>query len=229
MSMPKTKTRREKVEHREETIIEAAREIFNHRGYRKTTMAEIAKQSGVADGTVYLYFKNKEDLARAVITDFYRRLTDSAQQRVDQLSTTKERVTFLARHHLSNVMAEFKILEMLPAINVNMESYGGSALFDLNKNYVAIFDRIAKDGMQSGAIKSSLTPWVLRDIFYGSMEYGSRTMLLKSRPEDIDDFVDQLVGMVMSSPKSAKANLDATIADRLELAATRIEKATAKL
>lgn len=224
-----TKTRREKVEHREETIIRAAREIFNHRGYGKTTIAEIAKKSGVADGTVYLYFKNKEDLARAVVTDFYRSLIESAQQGADQLSTTEERLTFLARHHLTHVMAEYRILEMLPAINVNMESYEGSELFDLNKNYVAIFDRIAKDGMQSGFIQASPTPWIIRDIFYGAMEYGSRTMLLKSRPQDIDVFVDQLVDMVMVSKGTSKTNSDVNIADRLEIAASRIEKAISKL
>jgi TetR/AcrR family fatty acid metabolism transcriptional regulator len=221
---PNAKTRREKVEHREETIIRAAREIFNHRGYGKTTIAEIAKKSSVADGTVYLYFKNKEDLARAVVTDFYRRLTESAQQGVDQLSTTEERIRFLARHHLTHVMAEYRILEMLPAINVNMESYGGSELFDLNKSYVAIFDRIAKNAMQSGDMSTSSTPWVVRDIFYGAMEYGSRTMLLKSRPEDIDLFVDQLVSMVMT-PSDQPNSGDTNIADRLEAAATRIETA----
>lgn len=220
---PNAKTRREKVEHREETIIRAAHQIFNHRGYGKTTIAEIAKKSGVADGTVYLYFKNKEDLARAVVTDFYRRLTESAQQGVDLLSTTKERLRFLAKHHLTHVMADYRILEMLPAINVNMESYGGSELFDLNKNYVAIFDRIAKNAMQSGDMKASATPWVIRDVFYGSMEYGSRTMLLKSRPEDIDIFVDQLVGVVMTPSGHSQSTEGANIADRLEAAAARIE------
>jgi len=227
--MQKAKTRREKVEHREETIVSVARDIFNSRGYRKTTIAEIAKRSKVADGTVYLYFKNKEDLARAVITSFYQGLTKSAQQGVDQLSTTEERLKFLARHHLTHVMSEFQVLEMLPEINMNMESYGESELHGLNKSYVAIFDRIAKDGMQSGSIKSNPTPWVIRDVFYGALEYGSRTMLLKSRPEDIDTFVNQLVEMVMVPKAGRRSDLNNEIGDRLEAAASRIENAVAKL
>ena len=67
-------------------------------------MAEIARQSGVADGTVYLYFKNKEDLARAVVSDFYQRLTRSAQSGVDELSTAAEQLRFLATHHLERIM-----------------------------------------------------------------------------------------------------------------------------
>ena len=58
-----SRTRREKVEDREYAIVTAARQMFNERGYAKTTIADIAAQSGVADGTVYIYFKNKQALA----------------------------------------------------------------------------------------------------------------------------------------------------------------------
>jgi len=47
-------------------IIEAAQELFTTVGYETTTMAHVAKQAGVAVGTVYLYFKNKNDLLIAV-------------------------------------------------------------------------------------------------------------------------------------------------------------------
>src|SRR3954468_7985272 len=47
-------------------IIEAAQELFTTVGYENTTMAHVAKQAGVAVGTVYLYFKNKNDLLVAV-------------------------------------------------------------------------------------------------------------------------------------------------------------------
>ena len=49
-----------------EAIIEAARTLFTTKGYEATTMAEVARQSGVGVGTVYLYFKNKSDLIYGV-------------------------------------------------------------------------------------------------------------------------------------------------------------------
>jgi len=216
-------TRRARVEQKEHAIVEAARQMFTENGFSGTRMSGIAKRAGVADGTLYLYFENKEALARAVITDFYGRLTQSAQEGVDHLSSTEERLRFLARHHLTNVMEERRVLEMLPMLDLEMDSYGGSELFALNKNYVAIFDRIAKDGQQSGTVNPNITPWVLRDIFYGSMDYGSRTMLLRERPEDIDVFIDDLMNAIVTSPRQTATSQN--LADRLESVADRIEKA----
>src|SRR4051812_4037874 len=51
-------------------IVEAARSLFLSKGYESTTMAEVAEDAGVAVGTVYLYFKNKNDLLRAVRGDW---------------------------------------------------------------------------------------------------------------------------------------------------------------
>ncbi len=225
MQKLKTSTRREKVEQREDAIIEAARRTFAKRGFAKTTMAEIARQSGVADGTVYLYFKNKEDLARAVVSDFYRRLTASAQSGVDELASTAEQLKFLATNHMELIMKERRILEMLPLINGEIDSYGGSELFDLNKNYVVIFDRIAKAGQASGNIKTNITPWILRDIFFGAMDYGFKTMMIKDRRKDIDLFVDDLLSLILVDSSAFKPRRDdmSHIAGRLEAAAERLE------
>lgn len=51
-------------------IIEAATRLFTTEGYETTTIAEVAKKAGVAVGTVYLYFKNKQEILYAVKDDW---------------------------------------------------------------------------------------------------------------------------------------------------------------
>lgn len=233
MQKLQTSTRREKVEQREDAIINAARRTFLAKGFAKTTMAEIARQSGVADGTVYLYFRNKDDLARAVVADFYRRLTESAQSGVDKFSTAEGQLRFLGSHHMERIMDERRILEMPPLIGNDIDSYGESELFDLNKSYVLIFDRIARAGQATGEVKASVTLWVLRDIFFGAMDYGSKTMMIKSRGEDISLFIDNLLGLILVDKFQAAPNKNAEIkmnnlVERFEAAATRLEKVIEK-
>jgi len=222
-------TRREKVARKAESIVAAARTIFLGKGFAGTTMAEIARKSGVADGTLYLYFQNKDALARAVVADFYRRLTESAQAGVDGLTTVPERLRFLALHHLRSLMDEQRILEILPVINTSIEAYEGSALFELNKNYVAIFDRIAKDGQAMGVVKPELSPWVLRDIVFGALDYGFKTMTVKRRQQDMEQFVDALLALILTdirNPPSTGPQPDMLgVTRRLERAAARIETA----
>lgn len=61
-------------------IIDAARKRFRHYGIKKTTMQEIAQDAGVAVGTLYLYFKNKDDLVVAGAEEFVARHRRQAEQ-----------------------------------------------------------------------------------------------------------------------------------------------------
>ena len=221
---PGPKTRRERVERREDAIVAAARTLFNNKGFSKTTIADIARQSGVADGTVYLYFKNKDDIARAVVDDFYNQLTESAQSGVDDLSTPRERLEFLARNHMVQVQKNFRILETISSLGPTFDTYEGSEIYELNKTYVAVFNRVAKNAVSQGVLRADVPLPVIRDIFFGAMEYGLRTLMMKRRDNDIEDFVKGLMATLLKAPLvTGKQNIDADLADRLNDAVTRME------
>lgn len=221
MAERQSKTRREKVADREIAILEAAGSVFNAKGYAKASMAEIARRAGVADGTLYLYFKNKEDLVRGVLARFYAELTETAQKGVDKRDGTKAKLKFLARHHMREIIDNWRILEIAPLIDRSSEQYRQSDLYRLNRDYVAVFDRAAKSAMAEGLVSAGTELWVLRDMFFGSMEYSARTMMFVRRDDDINGFVDQLMGLLLNQPAvSSETDVLARlerIADRLEL------------
>lgn len=228
--MVSSRTRRQKVEDREQAIIAAASELFNGKGYAKTTIADIAAASGVADGTVYLYFKNKEALARGVLANFYNELTVKAQSGVDALSTSRERIRFLARHHLTQVVTYWRLLEMLPLINMSMTNYSGSDLYKMNKAYTEVFDRVVKDSTVQGHINPSIPAWVLRDQFYGAMDYGAKTIMMRgSQTGDIDSFVSGLVELLLPQSPTSAVEKDNPALSRLEQVTERLEAAAKRL
>jgi AcrR family transcriptional regulator len=51
---------------RHEAILAAAKQLFGHYGYRRTSIDDIAREARIAKGTVYLYFKSKEEIFRAL-------------------------------------------------------------------------------------------------------------------------------------------------------------------
>ena len=223
-----TVTRQERVKQKELAIITAAQGIFLANGFYGTTMSMIARASGVADGTLYTYFKNKEGLARAVVSNFYRDLTKATQMGVDALCTTEERLRFLAKNHFTEIMGKRQILEMLPLIHSSLMQYGKSEFFELNKAYSMIFDRIIKDGKAKGDINDALSPWIIRDIFYGALDYTSRTMMIKNRETDIDIVVEEIISVIMTqkTPETSETTQETTaLIDRLEAVTTRMETA----
>ena len=226
-----SRTRREKVEDREYAIVTAARQMFNERGYAKTTIADIAAKSGVADGTVYIYFKNKQALAHGVLARFYNDLTLEVQAGVDELSTPQERLRFIARHHLTKVISNWRVLEMLPLINLPIDQYAGSDIYHMNKAYVSVFDRVAKDAVSQGFIIQDLSLWVLRDNFFGAIDYGARTIMMKgTQDEDIDIFVDSLMQLIFTATNNDNRwDQDKAVLSRLEQVVRRVERAAEKL
>lgn len=232
-SVKTARPKREQVESKEEAIVAAAYEMIAAQGFSKTTISEIAKAAGVADGTLYLYFNNKEALANGVLDAFYKQLTESAQHGVEKRQSTRNQLEFLARHHLTNIIEKRRILEMLFVLDRSPENYDGSEIYQMNRAYVAVFDGVVREGVYRGDIGEHLTPWILRDIFFGTLEYAMRTMLIKGRQKNTGAVVRELVDLITTKPAERIEKLNdqdlTKITRRLEMTADRIERSlTAK-
>ena len=73
---------RSKREERADRILDAAGELMLRWGYNKTTIDDIARNAGVAKGTIYLHWKTREDLFTALMKREYIRLAEDIKQRI---------------------------------------------------------------------------------------------------------------------------------------------------
>jgi len=230
------KTRRERLEEREDAIIAAAHDEFVENGFEGAKIAGIARRAGVAEGTLYLYFKNKSALLGAVVGAFYGRLTAGALEGVSDRKGTDERITFLARHHLRSCLQEWALLALAMPALYQAGSYRDSEYFGFNRNYVAVFDGVVREGIARGEIRSGLPLHLMRDLFYGALEHSVRTVMVRDRAtlpsdgeieqlsESIMEMVRPAYGLLPSpSPAAPAPGLD-EIARRLERAVSRLEK-----
>ena len=120
---------------------------------------------------------------------------------------------------------------MLPLINLPIDQYAGSDIYHMNKAYVSVFDRVAKDGVSQGLISQDLSLWVLRDNFFGAIDYGARTIMMKgTKDEDINIFVHNLMQLIfISKNNDDRRSQDKAVLSRLEQAVKRVERAAEKL
>lgn len=87
-----------------EEIIHAAERLFEHFGYGKTTVDEIAREAGIGKGTIYLQFQSKEDIAFAWIDHIHDRLFNDLQAIAASQATAQERLRLMLVHR---VMARY--------------------------------------------------------------------------------------------------------------------------
>jgi TetR/AcrR family fatty acid metabolism transcriptional regulator len=82
------------------TILDAARTVFSRQGYAGAAVEDVAEEAGVAKGTLYLYFKSKEDLYLAALARDLNNLAQQARAEMDRASTLREKILALLRVRL---------------------------------------------------------------------------------------------------------------------------------
>ena len=139
-------------------IIEAALRVFAKTGFARTKMAHIAEAAGIGKGTIYEYFKSKEDLVRAVFHVFVIQSENEINKRVDQYDDPVQKLNayFEAWESILNEdFMEYADL-MLDIWSESVRFHEGKDVFNLKAMYARLrvqLSDILKKGMKSGRFK----------------------------------------------------------------------------
>lgn len=217
----RTKTKRERLAEREEAIVSAASRMFLDKGMRATRMSEIASAADLAEGTLYLYFRNKEALFAAVVARHWRELTAGASAVVAHTDEPAAQLEALARFTFARILEDWKLFELSFVLH-----YGSGEADDASdkRGYARIFDGVIQRGIDRGEFHPTVPVRLLRDLFFGTMEYAVRSMLRSGRQDDREEVIAMLLTAmhgVLGPTRPLAARPD--LAARLETAVDRLE------
>lgn len=217
-------TRRGRVEEKERAILSAARAVFVKHGFERARMAEIAKKAGVAEGTIYIYYKTKNDLLQAVVLKFWDGITDGAARAVDPKAGTFDQIRALADHHLTLMIRDREFIE-LEVILRNSGTEPIASERTTLRRYVAVFDSVFRRGQDRGDLARDAQVWMARDLFFGTLDYSARTIALRGarRPTGV---IDNLVEVFRTryGCEAAAVAPAASLVERMEAAVERLER-----
>ena len=193
-------TSRARVEAKESSILDAAETIFALVGFDGAKVSDIARAALVAEGTVYLYYKNKQDLLAGVVGRFWTQLTLGAEAAIEPDVTTAEQLEQLGNYHLNSILDQFEVVSLTYRARPQQEQD-----LDQVREYVRVFDRIMQRGVDRGELPKDSPIGQLRDVFFGTLEFSARTLKLRERPYDHSIVTNLLAIMVGSSNATATA------------------------
>ncbi len=197
---------------KERAILEAAVAVFAEHGYHRAQMARIAEVAGVANGTVYLYFRNKKDV---LVSLFRERLGQMVARRVadeGRLADPVARLRAFVADHLESLAADraFATVTQIELRQVDPEMR--KAISEVMRSYFAVLDRIIAEGQASGAIRGDLDPRLVRNVLYGTLDQVATAWVLSGASADLaaqaDGVADALLGglavrAVVAAPRRA--------------------------
>ena len=151
-------------------ITDAAVEVFAERGFHQARISDIAKRAGVADGTIYLYFRNKEDLLLSIFEEKMDLLLAGLTTALDGVEDPEERVRRFAAFHFKQVRENRAVAEVLQVelrlSNKFLKEYRPEKLWA----YLGVFGQIVREGQAQGRFRSEIDPFVNMWAFFGALD-----------------------------------------------------------
>ena len=190
-------TSRQRLEARESTILDAAEQVFTRAGFDGAKVATIAQTAAVAEGTVYLYYRNKQDLLAGVVGRFWARLTLGAEAAITSEASAVTQLEQLGRYHLNSILQQFEVVSLTYRARPQQEQD-----LDQVREYVRVFDRIMQRGVDRGELPKDTPIGQLRDVFFGTLEFSARTLKLRDRSYD-HSVVTNLLSIMVGSTNAA--------------------------
>jgi len=178
-------------------ILRMAIKAFAEKGYRNATIAEIAKQAGVADGTVYEYFKNKEELLLSIPEE---RFEDHINQ-FEMAFNIKDPVKMLRRfikYHFNLYLTDTDFLKVyLSLILLNRRFYQSRA-YDGLRRYLKLLEDLIQKGINDGSFAPDSDIRIFRNMFLGAFTHmGLRWFFLgKGAAIDKTDEINQITNLL---------------------------------
>lgn len=153
-----------------ERILKAAIRVFARKGFYSTRVSEIAKAAGVADGTIYLYFKNKDDVLISIFQDRITKLLEVLTQAVAQKSTFEEKLRVVVDLQLGLLDGSRELAEVV-TVNLRQSSrllkQFGAPLFG---KYLETLARVFEEGQEQDAVRKDVSPRVLARALWGALD-----------------------------------------------------------
>jgi len=198
MSTVRTSQPERKSNGKYEAILRAAIKVFAGSGFFNSKVADVAREAGVADGTVYLYFKNKEQILMAAIDFAFTLFMDAAQMEMAEIKEPRERLRRLAALHLESLGAN-RGLAM-----VFQTEFRQSAKFLSQFSHhrlIAYFDlvrAIVRDGQAAGQFRKEVSDKIAANCFFGALDAMVTSWLLSERDYKLGAAADAIVDVILT-------------------------------
>ena len=190
------------VSDKREAILRAAITVFARCGYFNSKVADIAREAGVADGTVYLYFKSKEDILHSIFDRSVDEALGAAKERVEQLSDPREKLRQIAHMHLERLGADRDLAVVfqveLRGSTKFMEEFSAAGFAE----YLSLIRTTFEEGQRAGMFRADLNARVVAKVLFGALDEMATNWILSKRRYKLAPMADQVLDIFLNGVRA---------------------------
>lgn len=175
-----------------DALLRAAIDTFAARGFFNSQVADVARAAGVAAGTVYLYFRSKDDLLVSIFERTMTEAIESGRRGIEALPDAAARLRGIARLHLDRLGRD-RALAIVFQIELRqstkfMERFSATQL----REYLGIIRDIVADGQTTGLFRRDVNPTFAAKLFFGMLDEMATNWILSRRKYSLASEADAI-------------------------------------
>ncbi|MFN2454694.1 MAG: TetR/AcrR family transcriptional regulator [Pyrinomonadaceae bacterium] len=186
------------VSDKHEAILRAATRVFARSGYFNAKVADIAREAGVADGTVYLYFKSKEEILHSIFDKSVDEAIAEGRKQLESITDPREKLRRIALLHLERLGADRDL-----AIVFQVELRGSTKFMEEFSaagfgEYLRLIRSAFEEGQRAGMFRRELNAKVVAKILFGALDEMATNWILSKRRYKLAPLADQVLDIFLN-------------------------------
>ncbi len=181
------------VSDKREAILRAAIKVFAQKGYFNSKVADIAGAAGIADGTVYLYFKSKDEILHSIFDRAMEEFIAEGKREIAEIDDAAGRLRRIAELHLEK-LGDDRDLAIVFQVELRgstkfMEEFSAAGFAE----YLSIIHKTIEDGQKSGAFRADLNATVCSKILFGALDEMVTNWILSKNTYPLAPVADEVL------------------------------------
>ena len=207
MATPRrTAAARERANGKYEAILRAAIKVFAGAGFFNSKVADVAREAGVADGTVYLYFKNKDDILVSIFNYYMEEALAAGKARLAETDDPIEKLTRIVHAHLErlgrdrNLAIVFQV--ELRSSTKFMEQFSATKVAE----YLEMIRSVIEEGQRRGVFRQELNPKIVSKVLFGALDEMATNWVLSRKRYSLASTAEPVLDVFLNGLKLARTS-----------------------
>lgn len=179
-------------------ILDAAVEVIAENGYFNSPISAIAKRAGVADGTIYLYFKNKDDVLKTAIDTTFERFYRQVEERFLTLKAPREQLEYIAEVHLESHRVNRSMAILMQTEMRQSAKFIAEFSHHHLVRYIQIVREVIRRGQQEGIFRQDVSDGVVAHCMFGAIDELLSSAVFTGRSYDAKATARQVIDVLLN-------------------------------
>lgn len=178
-------------------IINAAVIVIAENGYHQAQVSKIAKQAGVADGTIYLYFKNKEDILISVFQEKMGIFVSKLEQIISRDLDAPTKLGLMIESHFELLASDIH-LAIVTQLELRQSNYEiRMKINNVLREYLNLMDKILIKGIEDGEFDAEMDIRLARQMVFGTMDETITTWVMNDHKYDLVELAPKVQRLLL--------------------------------